>query len=52
MNRLSESLEVVLNELRLRLYKANRAENTDEVDRLFALHESLDVELKEPENST
>jgi hypothetical protein len=45
-NRLSESLDVVLNEIRLRLHQATRTGNLPERSRLFALHEDLVSELE------
>ena len=46
MSRLPDSLDVVLTELRLRLYRAAKHKNAPEVDRLSAMVEGLAAELQ------
>ena len=45
MSALPESLDVVLNELRVRLYHAARARNVPDVERLAWMIETLAAEL-------
>jgi hypothetical protein len=49
VSQLPESLDVVLNELRVRIRRAIIEENGTERVRLFELHESLQAELADKE---